>query len=128
MSSTSFDAAVGMERSRLLRLARADPGVVYFGCLTGQLALSFDPPEEGISRVTVTAVVAPGTDEGKQRFYHAVIHRVGRTRGDAERRKVFRHPFPALDWLFETVPDFDLLETVRVNEPADEGSEESPTS
>lgn len=120
-SGVPIDAAVGMERSRLHRLARANPGVVHLGCLTGQLALYFDPPEAGVSRVTVTAVVAPASDGGgaggAERFYHAVVHRVGRIVGDG-RRRVFRHPAPALDWLYETVPDFDLLETVRVNEPA----------
>lgn len=33
---------------------------------------------------------------------------------------VFRHPFPALEWLNETVPDFDLLETVYLNERDDD--------
>lgn len=122
MSSVSLDAAVGMERSRLHRLARSNPGVVHVGCLTGQLALYFDPPEAGVSRATVTAVVAPtpvgDSDADGERFYHAVVHRVGRVAGEAGRRRVFRHPTPAVDWLFETVPDFDLLETVRVNGPA----------
>lgn len=125
MSSVSLDAAVGMERSRLHRLARSNPGVVHVGWLTGQLALYFDPPKAGVSRATVTAVVAPTSDGGAdgERFYHAVVHRVGRVAGEAGRRRVFRHPAPAVDWLFETVPDFDLLETVRVNGPA-EGEDE----
>lgn len=111
----SFDAAVGMERARLHRLARSNPGVVHLGGLTGQLALYFDPPEAGISRVAVTAVVAPAAGGADERFYHAVVRRVGRT-GGGPRRRVFRYPTPAVDWLFETVPDFDLLETVRVND------------
>ena len=122
MSSVSFDAAVGMERSRLERMARSNPGVVHLGCLTGQLACYFDPPEAGVSRVTVTAVVAPAPESGREaeRSYHAVVRRVGRVVGDG-RRRVFGHPAPALEWLHETVPDFDLLETVRVNEPAGVG-------
>ena len=123
MSSVPLDAAVGMERSRLDRLARANPGVVHLGWLTGQVVLYFDPPESGISRVTVTAVVVegvgPGDGDDSDRLYHAVVHRVGRVSGDEGRREVFGHPAPALEWLYETVPDFDLLETVRVNEPAD---------
>lgn len=114
-----------MERSRLDRLARANPGVVHLGWLTGQVALYFDPPEAGISRATVTAVVVAGAGasdgEDVDRLYHAVVRRVGRVGGDG-RREVFGHPAPALEWLYETVPDFDLLETVRVNEPAGEPS------
>lgn len=122
MSDVSFDAAVGMERARLHRLARSSPGVVHLGCLTGQLALYFDPPRERISRVAVTAVVAPSPDGATERFYHAVVRRVGRTGGDGRRRRIFRHPAPAVDWLFETVPGFDLLETERVNGPAEGGT------
>lgn len=123
-SGGSPDAAVGMERDRLHRLARSNPGVVHLGALTGQLALYFDPPESGVSRVTVTAVVASSADDASpERIYHAVVRRVGRRGGD-RRRRVFRHPTPALDWLYETVPDFDLLPTVRVNEPAGEGTGE----
>lgn len=122
MSDVSSDAAVGMERARLHRLARSSPGIVHLGCLSGQLALYFDPPRERISRVAVTAVVAPTPDGDAERFYHAVVRRIGRTGGDGRRRRIFRHPTPAVDWLFENVPDFDLLETVRVNGPADGGA------
>lgn len=122
--SGSPDAAVGMERDRLHRLARSNPGVVHLGCLTGQLALYFDPPESGISRLEVTAVVGSSAgDAPPERTYHAVVRRVGR-RGGGRRRRAFRHPTPALEWLYETVPDFDLLPTVRVNEPAGGGPEE----
>ena len=124
MSGASFDAAVGMERDRLDDLARSNPGVVHLGCMTGQVALYFDPPEAGVSRASVTAVVTPGADGDRspERHYHAVVRRVGRVGGDG-RRRVFHHPAPALEWLHETVPDFDLLETVRVNEPAADGAE-----
>ena len=117
MSSVTRDAAVGVEHAQLHRLARANPGVVHLGWLTGQLALYFDPPEAGVSRVAVTAVVVPAPADG-ERFYHAVVRRVGRVVGDG-RRRIFRHPAPAVEWLYETVPDFDVLETVCVNEPAD---------
>ena len=121
MSGTSFDAAVGMERALLDRLARANPGVVHLGFLTGQISLYFDPPRQGVSRASVTAVVGSAAREERAPFYHAVVRRVGRVRGDTGRREVFRHPSPALEWLYETVPDFDLLETVRVNEPSGDG-------
>jgi hypothetical protein len=120
MSSVSHDAAVGVERAQLHRLARANPGVVHLGWLTGQLALYFDPPEAGVSRVAVTAVVVPAPADRHadyERYFHAVVRRVGRVVGDG-RRRVFRHPAPAVEWLFETVTDFDVLETVCVNEPA----------
>lgn len=116
MSEGSPDAVIGMERSELRRRARSNPGVVHLGYLTGQLALYFDPPTTGISRVTVNAIASPPDEEG--RYYDAVVHRVGRT-GDGPRRQVFRHPIPAMDWLLEVVPDFDLLETVCVNDPSE---------
>ena len=124
MSGVSLDAAVGMERDRLDDLARSNPGVVHVGCLTGQVALYFDPPTAGVSRAAVTAVLTPGAagDGATERFYHAVVRRVGRVGGDA-RRRVFGHPAPALEWLYETVPDFDLLKTVRVNEPTGDVAE-----
>lgn len=124
MSIGNQDAAVGIERAQLRRLAEANPGVVHLGWLTGQLALYFDPPESGVSRLEVTAVVASSADDAPpERTYHAVVRRVGRRGGD-RRRRVFEHPAPALEWLYETVPDFDLLPTVRVNEPAGGGSGE----
>lgn len=121
MSSSISDAEIRRERNRLQRLSKRDPGVVYLGYRTGQLILRFEPPENGVCRACLTALSAPGLGETPTVFYHAVVHRRTDDGRRVKEREGFRHPFPALDWLHETVPDFDLLDTVCVNVP-DEGS------
>lgn len=117
MSSTISGTEIRREWGQLQRRARPDPGVAYVGYRTGQLALHFAPPEEGVRRAFLKAFATPGIGDEPMVYYHAVVHR---TRDDGQQvqlREQFRHPVPAQDWLLETVPDFDLLETVPLNVP-----------
>lgn len=130
MPPSVTDETIRAEHARLRRLARETADVVYVGCRTGQLAVRFGRPRDGVGRAEVTRVDAPtglDADDGfdaPQSFYHCVL-RAADDADDADaRRAVFRHPFPALEWLNETVAEFDLLEFVYVNE-ADGSDEES---
>lgn len=121
MTGSSFDATVGSERAEIQRLAKANPGVAFVGHVTGQLALHLDPPVEGVSRASITATTLPPIPGESAPYYHAAVHRTTDSGTGLPDCEVYRHPFPALDWLAETVPDFDLIETTYVNEPAEGG-------
>lgn len=114
MSEPSFDEAVGTERAEIQRRAKATPGVAYLGHATGQLALYLDPPVDGVTRASITTTTLPPVPRETAPYYHATVNRAS-SAGNGEVREVFRHPFPALDWIAETVPDFDLIETTYVD-------------
>jgi hypothetical protein len=118
VNSTPTTTAIDREWGQVQRRANADPGVAYVGHRTGQLAARLDPSETGIHRVLVPAVPTPGLGDEPLVYYHPVVHSVTPDGERRQRRRRYRHPFPAHDWLLEAVPDFDLLETDYVNEPA----------
>ena len=117
MSSSLSGTDIRREWGQLQRRSKRDPGVAYGGYRTGQLALHFDSRDDSIRRVFLKAVSAPGVGEEPMVFYHPVVHWRTEDGERAQRRDQFRHPMPAQDWLLETVPDFDLLETVYINVP-----------
>lgn len=127
MDTSTSGTEIRREWDKLRRLSKRDPRVVYLGYRTGQMALHLDSSESDVHSVFLTALSAPGLGDSPMVFYHAVIHRRIDDGRRVQRREQFRHPFPALDWIHETVPDFDLLETVCVNLP-DEDATGDPTS
>ena len=120
MSNPPFDAIVGRERARLTRFAQANPGIAYLGYETGQLSLQFDPAYQGVDGAEVLVTTLPPIPKERAPYYHAVVHRTDEAGVPAPCREVFRHPFPALDWIHEMVPDFDLVKTVCVGGPEEE--------
>ena len=128
VSSSLSTTDIAREWGKLQRLSNADPGVAYIGHVTGQLALRFDPPVDGIHRVLLSAVAAGELGHEQLVYYHPVLHRVTDDGERLQQRTQFRHPLPAHDWLLETVPDFDLLETVYVNEPDEDPTERSQST
>ena len=115
MSESSFNAAVGRERAEIQHLAEVNPGIAYLGEETGQFAIRFDPPVDGVARASITATTLPPVPRETAPYYHAAVQRRTESGGSLPEREVFRHPFPALDWLYEHVPDLDLRETVPVD-------------
>lgn len=124
MPASVSSTEIRRERARLQRLAEQTPGVAYVGYRTGQLELRRESPANGIHRVSLTAVAAPGLGDEPMVYYHPVVHRVTDDGERVQRRERFRHPMPATDWLLEAVPDFDLVETEYVNVP-DEAVEDA---
>lgn len=128
---TSITAAdVRREWGQIQRRAKRDPGVVHLGYQTGQLAVHFGATESRPGRVFVKAISAPALGSDPATYYHAIVHEQTDEGERRQRREQFRHPFPALDWLHEIVPDFDLLETVTHNAEAatDATDDSSPPS
>lgn len=122
MSPSVTDETVRAERARVRRLARETPDVVFVGYRSGQLAVRFDRARDGVRHVELARLDAPGGCDAPEPFYHLVVRAAGGADAD-HRHEVFRHPFPALERLNETVPAFDLLEFSYVNEPDDEAEE-----
>ncbi len=115
MTESLSPRTVGEERATLRRLSTETPDVVYVGYRTGQLAVQFSEPRDGITAVEVTRVDATVGGATRAFFHCGVTIDDGDESGRG--RRGFGHPFPALEWLNETVPDFDATETVYVNEP-----------
>lgn len=115
MNTAISSEEINWEWGQLQQRAKSNPGVAYLGYETGQLVAHVDG-EDRIGQVLLRAVSAPGVGDDPTVYYHAVVNW---TTADGEllrQREEFRHPFPALDWIYETVPDFDLIETVTVDE------------
>lgn len=124
------DDDIRREWGQLQRLSGSDSGVAYLGYRTGQLAAQFDESEAGVDRVFLKAIATPGIGDDPMIYYHAVVHRLSDDGERLKQREEFRHPVPALDWLHETVPDFDLVETNSINTSSDEapGDSRSPAT
>lgn len=119
MNDPPFDVMVGKERARLTRFAKSNPGIAYLGYETGQLSLHLDPAYQGVRGAEVLVTTLPPIPKERAPYYHAVVHRTDEAGVSVPTREVFRHPFPALDWIHETVPDFDLVEMVCVGGPGE---------
>jgi hypothetical protein len=121
MSPPLSGSDIRCEWGQLQRRARPNPGTAFLGYRTGQLAAHFESPDRDVRRVFLKAFTAPGLADEPMVYYHPVVHRVTDDGRRAQRREQFRHPIPAEEWLRETVPDFDLLETVPINVPDADG-------